>query len=154
MEGDEAEPQKNEGTFLFENNGQPKNDSQTQIQTHVNTQARDSKMMGHLLSIACGRDHTLNLTRDGDVYSFGTGTFSAAGHGGSKEVLAPMILKPMRDKRVLKIACGESHSLILTDKCDVYSWGRGFEGQLGLSKSIEVASTPQYIKSFYGKPIA
>jgi alpha-tubulin suppressor-like RCC1 family protein len=41
----------------------------------------------------------------------------------------------------------------LTDKFDVYSWGRGFEGQLGLSKSIEVASTPQYIKTFYGKPV-
>lgn len=93
------------------------------------------------------------MTRDGDVFSYGSGTFSAAGHGGSKEVLTPMILKPLRDKRVVRIACGESHSLILTDKSDVYAWGRGFEGQLGLAKSIEVASTPQYIKTFYGKPV-
>ena len=69
-------------------------------------------------------------------------------------MVVPMILKPLRDKRVIKIACGESHSLILTDKQDVYSWGRGFEGQLGLSKSIEVASTPQYIKSFYGLKVS
>jgi len=109
--------------------------------------------MGHLQMIISGRDHTLNLTRDGDVYSYGTGKFSACGHGGSKEIITPMILKPLRDKRVMKIACGESHSLILTDKHDVYSWGRGFEGQLGLSKSIEVASTPQYIKAFFGKPV-
>ena len=68
-------------------------------------------------------------------------------------MLTPTILKPLRDKRAIKIACGESHSLILTDRADVYAWGRGFEGQLGLSKSIEVASTPQYIKTFYGKPI-
>lgn len=54
--------------------------------------------------------------------------FSANGHGGSKEVISPMILKPLRDKRVIKIACGESHSLILTDRADVYAWGRGFEG--------------------------
>lgn len=98
--------------------------------------------MGHLQQIACGRDHTLNLTRDGDVLSYGTGTFSAAGHGGSKEITTATILKPLSDKRVVKIACGESHSIILTDKADVYVWGRGFEGQLGLSKSIEVASTP------------
>jgi alpha-tubulin suppressor-like RCC1 family protein len=84
--------------------------------------------MGHLQQISCGREHTLNLTRNGDVFSYGSGTFSAAGHGGSKEVLTPMILKPMRDKRVIMIACGESHSLILTDRADVYSWGRGFEG--------------------------
>lgn len=68
-------------------------------------------------------------------------------------MLTPAILKPLRDKRVTKIACGESHSLVLTDKADVYAWGRGFEGQLGLSASIEVASTPQYIKSFYGMPV-
>lgn len=64
-----------------------------------------------------------------------------------------MLLKPLQNKRVVKVACGESHSLVLTDKADVYSWGRGFEGQLGLSKTIEVSSTPQYIKSFYGKPV-
>ena len=52
-----------------------------------------------------------------------------------------------------QIACGEYHSLILTDKADIYTWGRGFEGQLGLSRSIEIATTPQYIKFFYGKPI-
>lgn len=96
----------------------------------------------------------MKLTRDGDVFSYGTGKFSAAGHGGSKEVLTPQILKPLRDKRVTKISCGESHSLILTADADVYAWGRGFEGQLGIANSIEVASTPQYVKSFYNKPIA
>jgi len=63
------------------------------------------------------------------------------------------VLRPLTDKRVVKVACGESHSIILTDKADVYSWGRGFEGQLGLSRKIEVASTPQYIKTFYGNPV-
>ncbi len=43
--------------------------------------------------------------------------------------------------------------MVLTDRADVYAWGRGFEGQLGLSKSIETSSTPTYIKSFYGKPV-
>lgn len=131
--------QENKGMFTFDKQ---------------NGGSMQGEQMGHLQQIVCGRDHQLNLTRDGDVYSFGSGTFSAAGHGGSKQVLTPMILKPMRDKRVMKIACGESHSLILTDRADVYAWGRGFEGQLGLSKSIEVASIPQYIQSFYGKPIA
>jgi alpha-tubulin suppressor-like RCC1 family protein len=43
--------------------------------------------------------------------------------------------------------------MVLTDRADIYAWGRGFEGQLGLSKSIETSSTPQYIKFFYGKPV-
>lgn len=41
----------------------------------------------------------------------------------------------------------------MTDMCDVYSWGRGFEGQLGLDKSIEISTIPQYIKYFYGKVV-
>jgi len=35
----------------------------------------------------------------------------------------------------------------------VYSWGRGYEGQLGLSSTIEIASTPKYIKFFHGKTV-
>ena len=77
--------------------------------------------MGHLQQITCGRDHTLNLTRDGDVFSYGSGAFSAAGHVGSKMVLTPTIQKTLTDKRVIKIECGESHSLVLTDKADVYA---------------------------------
>ena len=45
--------------------------------------------MGHLKQIAAGRSHILHLTRDGFVFSYGSGTFSAAGHGGAKSTLIP-----------------------------------------------------------------
>lgn len=32
---------------------------------------------------------------------------------------------------------------------DLYSWGRGFEGQLGLLENVETASSPQYVTHFY-----
>lgn len=84
--------------------------------------------MGHLMMVASGRNHSIHLTRDGEVFSYGSGTYSAAGHGGSKGQAQPTLLKPLRDKRIIQIACGEFHSLVLTDKADVYAWGRGFEG--------------------------
>jgi alpha-tubulin suppressor-like RCC1 family protein len=43
--------------------------------------------------------------------------------------------------------------LVLTDKGYLYSWGRGFEGQLGLSDSIELAMIPSYIKYFHQKHV-
>ncbi len=93
----------------------------------------------------------MNLTRDGDVFSQGVSQFGVSGHGGARDIATPQIIKPLRDKRIIQIACGESHSLVLTDRYDVYAWGRGFEGQLGVSNSVEVASTPQYLKFFNRK---
>ena len=77
----------------------------------------------------------------------------ASGHGGSRGAAKPQILKPLRDKRVTQIAAGENHSMVLTDKGYLYTWGRGFEGQLGLSATIEIASTPQYVKFFHNKNV-
>ena len=88
------------------------------------------------------------------LFSQGAGTYCASGHGGSKDTITPRILKPLRDKRVIQIACGEYHSLILTDMGDVYAWGRGFEGHLGLSKSVDIAATPMYVKTFYEKSVS
>ncbi len=50
------------------------------------------------------------------------------GHGGSKSILNATVLKPLANKRIVQISCGEQHSLVLTDKGDLYAWGRGFEG--------------------------
>jgi alpha-tubulin suppressor-like RCC1 family protein len=88
------------------------------------------------------------LTRDGDVFSHGIGNFCVAGHGGSKAIDKPSILKPLRDKRVVQVACGEHHSLVLTEKGYLYAWGRGFEGQLGLGE-VEISSTPSFVKFFH-----
>ena len=51
------------------------------------------------------------------------------------------------------MACGEYHTLALTDKHDLYTWGRGFEGQLGLSHKVQIASTPQYVKSLFDNEV-
>ena len=88
------------------------------------------------------------MTIEGEVFSVGTGDECAAGHGGSRKADKPQLLQPLKDKRVKMIACGESHSLVLTEKGFLYSWGRGFEGQLGLSATIEIASTPRYVRHF------
>ena len=43
--------------------------------------------------------------------------------------------------------------MALTNIGDIYAWGKGFEGQLGISKDIETASTPKYIKYFHNNPV-
>jgi alpha-tubulin suppressor-like RCC1 family protein len=105
------------------------------------------------VQIKSGKSHQLNLTIEGEVFSMGAGEECTAGHGGSRKADKPQLLKPLKDKRVAMIACGEAHSLVLTDKGCLYTWGRGYEGQLGLSAAIEIASTPRFVKDFYNKNV-
>ena len=61
------------------------------------------------------------------------------------------------DEFIIKIACGEAHSIALSNKGSVYSWGFGSNGQLGLGfcedtfepgygTQLSRKFTPQYIK--------
>ena len=74
--------------------GAPSRTQQIQQQQHDNN-------MGHLMFVQSGRNHSLHLTRDGDVFSYGSGVQCAAGHGGARTEFAPTILKPLRDKRII-----------------------------------------------------
>jgi alpha-tubulin suppressor-like RCC1 family protein len=62
--------------------------------------------MGHLKQIVSGKNHILQLTRDGYVFSYVTTDFfpSVSGHGGSKVVPKPQLIKHLSDKRVVQIA--------------------------------------------------
>lgn len=61
-----------------------------------------------------------------------------------------------------KIACGRSHGVAITDKGDLYTWGRNFEGQLGhfsstLSKERNgllnsICPWPKFVSVFLSKP--
>jgi len=37
----------------------------------------------------------------------------------------------LRERRVISLGCGSRHSAAVTSVGDVYTWGRGFEGQTG-----------------------
>lgn len=63
------------------------------------TQQQDN--MGHLVFVQSGRNHSLHLTRDGDVFSYGSGIQCAVGQGGARGAMNPTVLKPLRDKRII-----------------------------------------------------
>ena len=66
--------------------------------------------------------------------------------------------------KIIQISCGEAHTIVLNNKNEVYSWGFGSNGQLGLGfceDSFEVGKglsksrifTPKKIKSFENKAL-
>lgn len=79
-----------------------------------------------------GKEHNIILTEQGSLYSFGKGNFGSLGLGGTIFSPGPRLIGKLSNKKIVSIACGMFHSLALSNIGDVYSWGLGFEGQLGL----------------------
>ena len=95
-----------------------------------------------IVGISCGGIHTLVLTRDGQVYSFGTNKLGQLGDETKDCRWQPK--KIALEERVTSVSCGKHHSLVLTSSGHVYSWGININGQLGHSS--------ENIKSFVCGP--
>ncbi|KAF9363370.1 hypothetical protein BGX34_004318 [Mortierella sp. NVP85] len=66
-------------------------------------------------AISVGGNHTLALTQTGDVYAWGFGEMLACGNGEEEDVETPLKLtgQQIENCRVLKVAAGGQHSVIL-----------------------------------------
>ena len=49
----------------------------------------------------------------------------------------------------IDIACGSSHSLCLSDEGEVYSWGEGGKGQLGIGEKLKQDRPPYYVNLLF-----
>ncbi|KAI5000184.1 hypothetical protein ZWY2020_004773 [Hordeum vulgare] len=82
-------------------------------------------------AVAAGEAHTLALTGDGEVYSWGRGTFGRLGTGREADVHVPTAVLPAvaagaagRPRpRFVAVAAGAYHSLALDDEGSLWSWG-------------------------------
>ncbi|XP_049336939.1 probable E3 ubiquitin-protein ligase HERC3 [Astyanax mexicanus] len=82
--------------------------------------------------ISCGEDHTAVLTKDGLVFTFGSGCYGQLGHNSFSDELRPRLLGGLWGSEVSQIACGRHHTLTLVGSSKtIYSFGCGEQGQLG-----------------------
>ncbi|KAG8461619.1 hypothetical protein KFE25_001223 [Diacronema lutheri] len=94
---------------------------------------------GALRELAFGKEHVLALTAEGEVLTFGKGGWGQLGHASMSDAPEPRLVRKLADRRVARVAAGALHSLALAESGDVYSWGRGFEGQLGHGDGLDEA---------------
>mmetsp|Transcript_68764 Transcript_68764/g.76940 ORF Transcript_68764/g.76940 Transcript_68764/m.76940 type:complete len:684 (-) Transcript_68764:7-2058(-) len=99
----------------------------------------------------CRVSHSLLLTSTGRVLSFGCGQSGALGHGfsGGKQlpdILRPKYIEALSGIQCVCIAAGELHSAAVTVDGDLYTWGDGFCGQLGLGDKKPRVTPEQVIK--------
>ncbi|XP_069045097.1 probable E3 ubiquitin-protein ligase HERC4 isoform X2 [Lepisosteus oculatus] len=82
--------------------------------------------------ISCGEEHTAVLTKDGLVFTFGSGSYGQLGHNSLRNELRPRLVAELWGKKVSQIACGRNHTMAYVSSCQkVYSFGCGAQGQLG-----------------------
>lgn len=82
--------------------------------------------------IACGAFHNLALTRSGHVVAWGINDFGQLGNGSTVYATSPGQVVGLEDIAVSDIAAAGWHSLAITTSGEVYVWGRGEYGRLGL----------------------
>jgi alpha-tubulin suppressor-like RCC1 family protein len=80
--------------------------------------------------VAAGGYHSMVLTRDGDVLTWGWGLYGQLGHGNTYDQLVPKQVESLAN--VTDIAAGRCHSMALVEGGAVYTWGFNYHGQLGL----------------------
>lgn len=81
-------------------------------------------------SIACAREHSVALTDDGKVYTWGSGETGRLGHGDERDCPSPTLVGAL-SARIDQVAAGQFNSLAITDTGALFVWGAGRAGQVG-----------------------
>uniref|UniRef100_A0A452U5H4 Serine/threonine-protein kinase Nek8 n=1 Tax=Ursus maritimus TaxID=29073 RepID=A0A452U5H4_URSMA len=94
--------------------------------------------------VACGDLFTACLTDRGIIMTFGSGSNGCLGHGGLNDLSQPTIVEALLGYEMVQVACGASHVLALSTERELFAWGRGDGGRLGLG-TRESHSCPQQV---------
>ena len=92
----------------------------------------------HVVQVACGARHMAAVTTQGQVFCWGDSTHGQCGVKG--QVTTPQQVVIMRTpcdgvttapERVTQLACGDEHTMALSDKGELWTWGTGAAMGLG-----------------------
>ncbi|CAN0285211.1 unnamed protein product, partial [Discosporangium mesarthrocarpum] len=103
----------------------------------------------------CGSYHTAAVTDTGELYTWGGGMYGKLGHGNEKGHPQPSRVDYLVEEgvRVTQIACGSRHTVVLTDKGQVYTWGDKENGVVGHTDSDGHQHVPRILDSLRGKRV-
>ncbi|XP_047322102.1 ultraviolet-B receptor UVR8 [Impatiens glandulifera] len=103
-------------------------------------EALSSSIITH---VSAGWNHSAFVSDTGSLFTCGDGSFGQLGHGDYKSCSYPTQVSFLASKHVHQVACGMRHSLVLL-KGQVYGFGSGKRGQLGISKDkVRFVNLPQ-----------
>ena len=138
-------------TWGWNYHGQLGNNTKTNSNTIVAVQTIGTPLAGKkIVKIAAGQGHSLALTDDGMVYTWGRNDTGQLGNNATTDVMLPVTVTvtgtPMSNKTIVEIASGARHSLAIDSSGKVYAWGHNGSGQLGNNSTVN-ALTPVAVQA-------
>ncbi|XP_068921782.1 X-linked retinitis pigmentosa GTPase regulator isoform X1 [Petaurus breviceps papuanus] len=101
---------------------------------------------------ACGRNHTLVYTEEGNVYAAGGNSEGQLGLGDTEERTTFHLVSFFTSQyKIKQLSAGSNTSAALTEDGDLFMWGDNSEGQIGLADETNVCVPCQVV---IGQPIS
>lgn len=87
-----------------------------------------------IVQVACGVNHAIALTNNGELYTWGSHSEGQLGLGPDiKNELKPKLISSLAAVPITFVACGGYHTIVITKSGAVFGWGKNTFGQLGLN---------------------
>ncbi|KAJ6373555.1 hypothetical protein OIU78_029271 [Salix suchowensis] len=95
-----------------------------------------------------GPGHSIAVTSNGVVYSFGSNSSGQLGHGTTEEEWRPRPIRSLQGIRFIQAAAGTGRTMLISDAGEVYAFGKDCfgEAEYGVQGTKTVA-TPQLVES-------
>ena len=92
--------------------------------------AIDHLQKEHVVSVVCGSGHTVALTKQGRIWTWGRGDDGRLGHGDHGWKYIPRLVESLIPEIMRVISCGSYHSAAVSASGAVYTWGGGLFGKV------------------------
>jgi alpha-tubulin suppressor-like RCC1 family protein len=92
-----------------------------------------------IVMAACGWYHSVVMSAEGRVWTFGCGDNGHLGHNDGQTRLVPTLLAAdvFEDSNIMTVAAGGDHTMAVGEHGALWAWGLGSSGQLGLGDTNE-----------------
>lgn len=106
-----------------------------------------------IVAVARGRlfsSSAASVGTGGQLFICGTGESNKLGVGDTSDREVPTLVESLKDTPIVHVSAGRYHSAAISASGDVYAWGLGTSGQLGLGSYRTKAPTPQKVEALSG----
>ena len=113
-----------------------------------------------LVKITCGAGHSVALSENGRLYSWGLNVLGQLGQGDTEPRWSPTLIRSLKDAHIVEVASGAGHSVAIDQGNMAYSWGASADFQTGIyikpsgnagEDTKQIVRSPQRVEALNSK---